>query len=264
MLIRAAIAALSTLLAFPAAASYTIDGNLADWGINHTTYVPANKIKGYTVDTDSTGNSSQYVNPGIGGQAYDAEALYVDFDANKLYLGLITGHNPAMTNANGWAPGDFLIDFGRDGIFEYGLKTIGVDAGKLYRIGKNDVQLGLFTGQTTPLGAISPYSGGKNAVSITGGTLVGTGHIAISNGFKGYGQYTQDTHYAYEAEIALNLFAPEFWGKAFDVQWAMQCGNDVISADPPSGFVPEPMSLALFAAAFGALGLTSRRRKPTA
>jgi hypothetical protein len=260
MFVRTALVTFTTLLALPAAA-YTIDGNLADWGINHATYAPASSIKGYTIDTDSTGGAGQFVNPGWGGQAYDAEALYVDFDATKLYLGLITGHDPKMNNNNGWAPGDFLIDFGRDGKFEYGLKTTGIDAGKLYRIGINDVRLGLFTSQTTPLGLTSPYSEGRNAVAITGGSYVGVGNLAIdTHGFTGYGAYTADKHYAYEAEIALNLFAPEYWGQTFDVQWTMQCGNDVISADPATAFVPEPVSFALMATALAALCLNRRRR----
>ena len=40
--------------------------------------MPDGPLKGYTIDTDSTGGLSQFVSPGIGGQAYDAEALYVD------------------------------------------------------------------------------------------------------------------------------------------------------------------------------------------
>ena len=71
-----------------------------------------------------------------GGQAYDAEALYVDYDSSKLYLAMITGHNPAMANGpSSYAPGDFLIDFGRDGVFEYGIKTTGANAGSLFKIG---------------------------------------------------------------------------------------------------------------------------------
>ena len=160
MKLQAIAATLATLLAFPASA-YTIDGNLSDWAIDPANYIPGNSIKGYTIDTDSTGGAGVYVTPGYGGQAYDAEALYIDSDSSKLYLALITGHNPNMTNSNGWAPGDFLIDFGRDGLFEYALKTTGVGKGSLFKINQaSDLNLGLFNKQGTP------YPGGHDAVSL--------------------------------------------------------------------------------------------------
>ena len=65
MLIRTFAATFAALVALPASA-YTIDGNLTDWGVQ-TNFTTNNSIKGHTVDTDSTGNLSQYVNPGWGG-----------------------------------------------------------------------------------------------------------------------------------------------------------------------------------------------------
>ena len=77
MLTRTLAAVFAALVALPASA-YTVDGNLTDWGINPSTYLPGSQIKGYTIDKDSTGGSGADVNPGWGGQAYDAEALYFD------------------------------------------------------------------------------------------------------------------------------------------------------------------------------------------
>lgn len=263
MFLRALTSTLGLLVALPAAA-YTIDGNLGDWNINPATFVSGNTLKGYTIDTDSTGLAGANVFPGQGGQAYDAEALYIDRDSSTLYLAMITGHNPTTQNVGNtsYATGDFLIDFGRDGVFEYGLKTTGDSKGHLFKIGLGDVKLGLFKDQLTPLGQLTPYLEHRNAVSTTGGIDKGIGTLMTSTLLDKYGIVSAtDKHYAYEASIAINLFDPQYWYLPFDVQWTMQCGNDVISADPVPSLVPEPMSLALFGIALAGLGSTRRRSK---
>ncbi|MBM3344171.1 MAG: hypothetical protein FJY56_18970 [Betaproteobacteria bacterium] len=85
-------------------ASITVDGNFADWGIqaNGTVagWTPNAGIR-YTVEDQSNANGG-FLSPGWGGQAYDAEALYITWgkkadNQTYLYLGMITGHNPALT-----------------------------------------------------------------------------------------------------------------------------------------------------------------------
>ena len=108
-----------------AAAAFTIDGNLNDWGINHTTWAPSAGIHA-TVE-DQTGSGSFFLAPGWGGQAYDAEALYAQILGNTLYIALATGHNPTTAQnpgANSYGAGDFAIDFGKNGSYEVGINVI--------------------------------------------------------------------------------------------------------------------------------------------
>jgi hypothetical protein len=112
-------------LAFPAAA-LTIDGNLTDWGINPATWAPAPGSGIQSTIEDGTGGGSYFLNPGWGGQAYDAEALYAKLSLadQKLYIALATGHNPRTLNqpsANSYGAGDFALDFGKDGSYEVGI-----------------------------------------------------------------------------------------------------------------------------------------------
>lgn len=102
------------------AVTITVDGNLSDWGLNWSdsdnsndwTPTPNMGIS-YTVEDYTGGNNRNgQVNPGYGGQAYDAEALYVTWDANNLYIALVTGHSPTTPDSNGdFGPGDFALAF---------------------------------------------------------------------------------------------------------------------------------------------------------
>ena len=47
--------------------------------------------------------------------------------------------------------------------------------------------------------------------------------------------------------------------KAFDVQWTMDCANDIITLDPPPGSVPEPGSAALVLLGAGLMAGQRRR-----
>jgi hypothetical protein len=120
------------------AASVVVDGKIADWGLHQTgkasdwtpnpALVPSTQ---YTVE-DQTGNANTYLSPGYGGQAYDAEALYTFVENNLLYIALITGLSPDTPDnpkANSYGPGDFAIDFGQDGSYEFGIETTGANAG---------------------------------------------------------------------------------------------------------------------------------------
>lgn len=235
--------------------AYVVDGSVTDWGLQRTgnvsDWTPLPGVKAWTVE-DQTGSPSVFLNPGYGGQRYDAEALYLDWDATYLYILVVTGlpsnnlHNPA---ANSYGAGDILIDFGRNGSFDYGLVVkdyAGLTPGSVVRT--SSLHYGIWSAPGVP-GTPSPYP-----VAVAGGTTVGTAQLAYSStGINNLGQYGSDVHYAIEAAIPLTALGSD-WGvngpnKAFDVQWTMYCANDLIVVDPAPARVPEPDTLALLALA---------------
>ncbi len=247
------------------ATTIAIDGNLADWGLKQTgqasDWTPNSNIvpnaSQYTVE-DQTGNANVRLFPGWGGQAYDAEALYVSLDSSFLYLALITGLSPNTQDNpanNSYAPGDFAIDFGQDGSYEFGIQTTGADAGKVYSVSTWHYGLWNVSGNHQPTNPDLMHP-----TSIKTGSQTGVGSlIYTSTPFKNMGVYTNDQHYVIEAAIPLSSFAG-YSGK-FDVHWTMNCANDWIQADPELT-VPEPGTLALLP--LGLLSLMALRRRKLA
>lgn len=249
-------------------AAPTVDGNLADWGLqrngNANDWKPDPNLvpdkQQYSVE-DQTGGAGTRLNPGWGGQNYDAEALYVSLDANYLYLALVTGLAPNTPNnpaANSYGPGDFAIDFlevGSKNSFEFGIETTGVNMGTVY---KNVVwDFGLWDVN----GAYNPANPDRaHPTSIRSGTEAGIGNlIYTSNGVNNMGAHKNDLHYFIEAAIPLSAFAG-YSGK-FDVHWTMNCANDAIQADPDLT-IPEPGTLALLP--LGLVSLAALRRRKSA
>jgi hypothetical protein len=261
--------ALSAVLMAPLsqAAAITADGNMADWGLHATGHAadwkPAANAGILYVEEDQ--NNAGYLNPGYGGQAYDAEALYLTWNKKAdgktyLYLGLVTGHNPnTVTNQsqNTYGGGDFAIDFGRNGSWDFGVLTKDRSAtlkkGDVVSTNNANWAKGLWSAPTIP--GTSTDVTHVNAGIDVGNATVAWSAIAGAMGTLG------GNHWFYEAEIPVSAFG-NYWSgdnpsQAFDVQWTMDCANDIITLDPPLT-VPEPGSAALVL--LGAVGLMASRR----
>lgn len=231
-----------------------IDGNLNDW-INAPTgssndWKPIDPTVSYFVEDQNT----SFLNPGYGGQAYDAEAIYVKRDATDFYIAVVTGLGPNNTT---YPAGDLAFDFGNDGSYEYGVvvksdnnTTLGGigSQGEVYKVSQWNVGLWDVNGglsSTTHLPSDPAHPTTVKAGSVLGLASLVYNSIPINLlGDKG------GNHYVIEARISKSLFDVGDRDKAFKIHWTMACANDSISVDPPAN-VPTPTVLPMLA-----LGLT--------
>ncbi len=249
-------------------ATVTVDGVFADWGIQNN-----GTAAGWTPNADVLftveDQSGTYLNPGWGGQAYDAEALYLSWQTKAdgqtyLNIGLITGHNPdTATVGDSYGRGDFAIDFGGDGSWDFGIltadRTTSLLQGDVVATTNADWGTGLWSGPGVYDPANSSY-----VTNVNGGADVGNATLAVSASFTNMGTLG-GTHWFYELEIPVSVFGTHWQGaspsETFNIQWTMLCANDIILLDPSAATIPEPASLALALGGLGLLGLARRRKQ---
>ncbi len=213
-------------------------------------------------------SSSSYVNPGWGGQNFDAEYLFYKLVGNSLSIGLQTGfdvdtgfqtasNHPyysgdlALSFDNDSTNYEFAVDFGLltksywnqsdenievDGDGDAGGDFDGIDPVGLYEnvVWDNRIHFGVS----------SPYA-------MTQGDIIsGIGFSST----KGYDS-TLDSFYR---TATFDISSLDITG--LDAHWTMSCGNDAVDGHAT---VPEPSSLLLMSAGFFGLfgGLVARRKR---
>lgn len=248
----------------------TVDSDLKDWlgaapsGNSTIDWTPrADAAIKWMVEDQTGGN--RYLDPGWGGQDYDAEAIYVNRSATHINIAIVTGRAP---DAGGYVAGDIAIDFGLDGIYEIGVVTLGDGVGlgsanAVYEV--STWNYGLWTAPAVAGDPTSTAFGLDHPTTIAAGNKIGDATLSYApfayNGSTGLGlgEYGDPgKHYVIEAAIPLALLGQELGSQAFMVHWTMACANDFVQIDPP-GAVPVPASLGLLA--LGLIPLIGRRHR---
>lgn len=219
---------------------------------------------------DQTGTGEYKLNPGYGGQKFDAEYLFYKLNGNKLSIGLQTGFDiisdagQYRANDRYYFGGDLALSFdGNKSTYEYAIdfgnltknyngttkisaqgNSSGVDTAGLYKANNwnNDI---LF-------GESAPYAVSSGALLLAAdATNFAQGSAA--NGYKSDVSYF--TMFTFDLSNITGL-QPNF---VLDAHWTMSCGNDAIDGRVALAKVPEPSPLLLLV--LGLAGLFLARRK---
>lgn len=248
----------------------TADGKLNDWGLfanftnQRTTWLPDGSNGGKTTQNgntyytasgnytygvyqiyyaieDYTGGGDGWVNPGWGGQKYDAEALYVTWDAANLYIALVTGHDP-NTKQNpreeSFSAGDFALNFWNgadDKTYEFGIRTPHQknninDPSKPFTTSVYKTTNADWLTQTW-VGSVGTAVTSLDMSQLTAQDRLGQASMSIKKSPNRIGPGS-GSHWIYEISVAKDLFGDAFKNNSgLNVSWTMNCANDIITVE---------------------------------
>lgn len=241
-------AALFAVILQPQArAAIVVDGLVGDWGVTPGAYGASDWTpnSGVFYSEEDQNPAVDFLSPGWGGQKFDVEAIYFKREADIAYFAVVTGFplEGRLYQGQQYYAGDFTIDFGSDGSYEFGIETTGANQGKLY---------GSPTWANPIFLQCGPYA-------LAGGTILGDTNFAYNNT-----TYLGTGHYSFEFGVPISLFG-SYWDSyvpVFTGKWTMSCGNDCL--DVKTTFIPnspEPATAALMFLGLSGLALSSLRRK---
>ncbi len=231
----------------PAWASITVDGLLGDWGVTPGPYAAGpsqwTPNAGISFIQEDQNPAVSFLNPGFGGQQFDVEAIYFTQQNSTAYFAVVSGF--PLRTVSGYTPGDFAIDFGSNGSYDFGVKTVGTHT--------------LYGSPTWSNPGLFPASGPS---AVTSGTAKGVVQFGYQDS-----AYSANGHYAFEIGIPKSLFG-SYWPTSgvldMTLHWTMSCGNDELDLHvhqtiPPT--IPEPSDFLLFGCGLLALaGLSWQSR----